>query len=105
MALVEGFGPTCALDLLIQEYGPFDVVKIDCEGCEHESIPYSRRIGEVREVLVEYHEGVYEPIVTRLKSEFKIVKFAKPLEGGKLYDRPVVAKIGDLVVGLVYASK
>ena len=97
--------PTCTLDSLIERYGPFDVVKMDCEGCEHESIPYSRRIGEVKEILVEYHGGVYETIVTRLKSEFKTVKFAKPLEGGKLYDRPVVAKIGDLVVGLVYASK
>ena len=80
MALVEGFGPTCALDLLIEEYGPFDVVKIDCEGCEHESIPYSMRIGEVKEVLIEFHAARYEQIVTRLKSEFRVVKFAKPLE-------------------------
>ena len=54
--------PTCTLDSLIEKYGPFDVLEMDCEGCEYESIPYSRRIGEVKEILIEYHGG-YEDIV------------------------------------------
>ena len=67
--------PTCTLDSLIDKYGPFDVLKMDCEGCEHESIPYSRRIGEIREILVEYHDG-YEDIVRKLREEgFRDIKY------------------------------
>ena len=92
--------PTCTLDSLIERYGPFDVVKVDCEGCEHDSIPYSRRIGEVREVLVEYHDG-YEDIVRKLREEgFKHVKYSKMLSGGKLYNVPI-----DMTIGLLYAYR
>ena len=92
--------PTCTLDTLIEKYGPFDVLKMDCEGCEHESIPYSRRIGEVREVLMEYHGG-YEDIVRKLREEgFKNIRFSMSGEGGRLHKRPVSSQLG-----LVYASK
>ena len=92
--------PTCTLDSLIERYGPFDVLKMDCEGCEHESIPYSRRIGEVREVLIEYHDG-YEDIVRKLREEgFKNIKYLLPGEGGKLHEKPV-----NLQLGLIYASR
>ena len=92
--------PTRTLDSLIEKYGPFDVMKMDCEGCEHESIPFSRRIGEVKEVLVEYHGG-YEDIVRKLREEgFKNVRFSTSGEGGRLHKRPVNSQLG-----LVYASK
>ena len=69
--------PTCTLDSLIEKYGPFDVVKVDCEGCEHESIPYSRRVGEVKEILVEYHGG-YEDVERKLRDEgFKNINILK----------------------------
>ena len=101
---IDGIGdvpvPTCTLDSLIERYGPFDVMKMDCEGCERESIPYSRRIGEVKEVLVEYHGG-YEDIVRKLREEgFKNVRFSASGEGGRLHKRPVNSQLG-----LVYASK
>ena len=92
--------PTCTLDSLIEKYGPFDVLKMDCEGCEHESIPYSRRIGEVKEVLIEYHDG-YEDIVRKLREEgFKNMKFSSIGEGWRLRDKPIDAK-----QGYIYASK
>ena len=69
--------PTCTLDSLIEKYGPFDVLKMDCEGCEYDSIPYSRRVGEVKEILIEYHQG-YEPIVKKLREEgFKTVRYSR----------------------------
>ena len=92
--------PTCTLDSLIERFGPFDVMKMDCEGCEHESIPYSRRIGEVKEILIEYHGG-YEDIVEKLRGEgFRNLKFSGIYEGGRLCDRPIDAK-----QGYIYASK
>ena len=92
--------PTCTLDSLIERYGPFDVVKMDCEGCEYESIPYSRRIGEAKEILIEYHEG-YESLEKKLREEgFKNIKYLLPGEGGKLHKKPV-----DLQLGLIYASR
>ena len=91
--------PTCTLDSLIERYGPFDVVKVDCEGCEHESIPYSRRIGEAKEILVEYHDG-YEGIVRKLREEgFKNIKYSR-LSGGELRNKPL-----NQWLGLIYASK
>ena len=66
--------PTCALDTLIEKYGPFDVLKMDCEGCEHESIPY-RRIGSLEVVFLEYHDG-YKDIARKLREEgFVTVKY------------------------------
>ena len=92
--------PICTLDSLIERFGPFDVLKMDCEGCEYESIPYSRRIGEVKEVLIEYHEG-YEVIVRKLlEAGFRMVRFSRPGERGKLHSRPV-----DLRQGYIYAVK
>ena len=104
---VQGDVPvlTCTLDSLIEKYGPFDVMKMDCEGCEHESIPYSRRIGEVKEVLVEYHGG-YEDVEKKLRKEgfvtIKYCEFAdflrKRLQG--LYESPLNPRLG-----CIYASK
>ena len=96
--------PTCTLDSLIEKYGAFDVMKVDCEGCEHESIPYSRMIGEVKEVLVEYHGG-YEDVKKKLREEgfvtIKYCEFAalrKRLQG--LYESPLNPRLG-----CIYASK
>jgi FkbM family methyltransferase len=46
--------PTCTLDSLIEKYGPFDVLKMDCEGCEYDSIPYSKKLTDFKEILIEY---------------------------------------------------
>ena len=91
--------PTCTLDSLIEKYGPFDVVKMDCEGCEHESIPYSRRIGEVKEVLMEYHGG-YEDIVKKLREEGFRVAFSRSVAVPKVCGKPLDPKLG-----YIYATK
>ncbi|MGC8615359.1 MAG: FkbM family methyltransferase, partial [Thermoprotei archaeon] len=49
--------PIYSLDRVIEEYGPFDAVKMDCEGCEYDAILNSRRIGEVGQMQIEYHRG------------------------------------------------
>ncbi|MGC8615281.1 MAG: FkbM family methyltransferase, partial [Thermoprotei archaeon] len=49
--------PIYSLDRVIEEYGPFDAVKMDCEGCEYDALANSRRIGEVSQVMLEYHYG------------------------------------------------
>ena len=65
--------PTCTLDSIIEKFGPFDVLKMDCEGCEYDSIPYSKRVGEFREVVIEYHNG-YDALVEKLENEgFKVM--------------------------------
>ena len=93
--------PTCTLDSLIEKYGPFDVLKMDCEGCEHESIPYSRRIGEIREILVEYHEG-YEDIVRKLREEgFRDIKY--PVIFGS--DVEYYEKARNPKLGYIYSAK
>ena len=97
LAAAKGDVPVfaCTLDSLIEKYGPFDVVKVDCEGCEHESIPYSRRIGEVREVLVEYHDG-YEDIVRKLREDgFDIIKYPVISRGNiKFYEEARDPRLG-----------
>ncbi|MFP3209601.1 MAG: FkbM family methyltransferase [Nitrososphaeria archaeon] len=49
--------PIYSLDHVLEEYGPFDVMKMDCEGCEYDAILNSRKIGELRQIQVEYHYG------------------------------------------------
>ena len=90
---------TCTLDSLIDRYGPFDVMKMDCEGCEHESIPYSRRVSSLEVVFLEYHDG-YEDVARKLKEDGFEVLFSGSLVAPKLYKSAVSSK-----QGYIYASK
>jgi FkbM family methyltransferase len=52
-------GPIVAvrtLDTLTELYGPFDLVKMDCEGCEYGAIGGASLRG-VRELMIEFHHG------------------------------------------------
>jgi len=49
--------PIYSLDRVLEKYGPFDVMKMDCEGCEYDAILNSKRIGELRQIQIEYHYG------------------------------------------------
>ncbi|MGC9113371.1 FkbM family methyltransferase [Acidilobus sp.] len=91
--------PTCTLDSLIERHGPFEVLKMDCEGCEYGSIPYSRRLGGLREVLIEYHDG-YEPLAKKLMEEGFEVMYSGFYSGGRLAYRPFDPKHG-----YIYAVK
>ena len=49
--------PVLALDEVIENFGPFDVMKMDCEGCEYDAISESKYINQFRQILIEYHNG------------------------------------------------
>jgi len=49
--------PIYSLDRVLEEYGPFDVMKMGCEGCEYNAILSSKRTGELRQIQMEYHYG------------------------------------------------
>lgn len=68
--------PVYSLDTLVEKYGPFYALKMDCEGCEYEALSVSRRLGAFDEVQVEYHYG-YEPLLERFK-EFGFDVIATP---------------------------
>ena len=53
---------------LVSLYGPFDVAKIDCDGCERIIAPY---IKEIRELLIEW-DNDYQDIVSSLKNGYKV---------------------------------
>ncbi|MFP3138030.1 MAG: hypothetical protein RXS42_07415 [Nitrososphaeria archaeon] len=46
-----------ALDEAIENFGPFDVMRIDCQGCEYDAISESKHINQFRQILIEYHNG------------------------------------------------
>jgi FkbM family methyltransferase len=91
--------PTCTLDYLIEKYGPFDVLKMDCEGCEYDSIPYSKRLKDFKEILIEYHNG-YEILEKKLKEDGFNVQYSRAAMSGKFYNKPL-----DTKYGLIYAIK
>jgi len=49
--------PVLALDEAIENFGPFDVMKMDCQGCEYDAISESKHINQFRQILIEYHNG------------------------------------------------
>lgn len=54
---------------LISNYGPFDVAKIDCDGCEKIIVPY---IKEIPSLLIEW-DYKYKDIVSNLtKNGYKV---------------------------------
>ena len=78
---------------------------MDCEGCEHESIPYSRRVGEVKEILVEYHGG-YEDVERKLRDEgFKNIKYSKITNFLCKSPDELFSNSPDPLQGYIYATK
>ena len=46
-----------SFNCILGEYGPFDVMKMDCEGCEYDAASESNHINQFRQILIEYHNG------------------------------------------------
>jgi len=69
--------PVYSLDRVLEEYGPFDVMKMDCEGCEYDAIASSKRIGEIKQIQIEYHYGP-ERLLEALKNAGLEVKATRP---------------------------
>ncbi|MGC8631021.1 MAG: FkbM family methyltransferase [Thermoprotei archaeon] len=88
-----------SLDNVIAKYGPFDAMKMDCEGCEYDALMNSKKIGQIRQIEVEYHYGP-ERIANRLIEEGFDVKIKRPK---KLY--LPYAKEPNTRVGYVYAKR
>jgi len=61
---------------LVSLYGPFDVAKIDCDGCERIIAPY---IKEIRELLIEW-DNDYQDIVNSLSKNGYIVNVERTLK-------------------------
>jgi FkbM family methyltransferase len=48
--------PTCTLDSLIEKYNLFDVLKMDCEGCEYDIVLHEpETLERFEEIGLEYH--------------------------------------------------
>jgi len=91
--------PVYSLDRVLKEYGPFDVMKMDCEGCEYDAIASSKRIGEIKQIQIEYHYGP-ERLLEALKNAGFEVKATKPKKSHNPH-----ASDPDTSVGYVYAWK
>ena len=91
--------PVYSLDRVLEEYGPFDVMKMDCEGCEYDAILNSKRIGELKQIQVEYHYGP-ERLVGALRSAGFEVEATRPW---RLYNPR--ARDPNMLLGYIYARK
>jgi len=89
--------PIYSLDRVLEEYGPFDVMKMDCEGCEYDAIASSKGIGEIKQIQIEYHYGP-ERLLEALKNAGFEVRATKPR---KFYDQR--ASEPDMLLGYLYA--
>jgi len=88
------------LKWLVTEYGIEDaVLKMDCEGCEYESILLedSDVLRVFKEMVVEYHYG-YRNLVNRLRRAGFKVRYTKPY-----YSYNPNASNPHMFVGLIYA--
>lgn len=78
--------PLCTFDYIVEKFGPFDVLEMDCEGCEYEAVLCSDQIAGFKQIMMEYHYG-YEILKSRLETlGFKVTvtgpfKTEKPAVG------------------------
>jgi len=91
--------PIYSLDRVLEEYGPFDVLKMDCEGCEYDAILNSKRIGELRQIQLEYHYGPGR-LAEALRSAGFEVEATRPQRG---YNPR--ARDPNMLQGYIYARK
>jgi len=91
--------PLYSLDRVLQEYGPFDVMKIDCEGCEYDAILNSKKIVDLKQIQIEYHYG-FERLVAKLRSAGFEVKATR----SKRFYNPH-ASDPNMHIGYIYARK
>jgi len=84
---------------VLEEYGPFDVMKMDCEGCEYDAVLNSKRIGELRQIQMEYHYGPERLVEALRKAGFE-VEATRPK---RLYNSR--ARDPKVLLGYIYARK
>jgi len=91
--------PIYSLDRVLERYGPFDAMKMDCEGCEYDAIASSKGIGEIKQIQIEYHYGP-ERLLEALKNAGFEVRATKPRKSHNPN-----ASDPDMSVGYLYAWK
>jgi len=74
-------------------------MKMDCEGCEYDAITSSKRIGEIKQIQMEYHYGP-ERLLEALKNAGFEVKATKPKKSHNSH-----ASDPDMSEGYLYAWK
>jgi len=87
---------------LVEEYGLEDaVLKMDCEGCEYDSILHDdvSVLRAFKEMVIEYHYG-YRCIVQRLRDAGFRVRYSRPW-----YSYNTSASNPHMFVGLIYAVR
>ena len=89
----------CTLDYIVEKYGPFDVLKMDCEGCEYDAILNSEHLEVFNQIQIEYHYGC-EKLKTKLESLGFKVECNKP---EKVYNPRATNPY--MLVGYLYAYK
>ena len=91
--------PIYSLERVLEEYGPFDVMKMDCEGCEYDAILNSKRIGELKQIQMEYHYGP-ERLVEVLRNAGFEVEATRPQ---RFYNPRT--RDPNMLLGYIYARK
>jgi len=91
--------PIYSLNRVLEAHGPFDVMKMDCEGCEYDAILSSRKIGELEQIQVEYHHQPDRLIEALEESGFH----ARTTRPHKYYN--IRARNPNTLVGYIYAEK
>lgn len=91
--------PVYSLDRVLEEHGSFDIMKMDCEGCEYDAILKSEIISELKQIQLEYHYGP-ERLVEALRNAGFKVEATRPR---RVYDQ--LLSDPDMRVGYIYAER
>ena len=90
--------PMHKLDWVIENYGPFDTMKMDCEGCEYDAILESAKIKEIPRIQLEYHYG-FESLKQKFQCEGYEVRTTK---SRRVNDH---GPLPEMHIGYLYAVK
>jgi len=90
-------------DLLGMVNDPY-LLKMDCEGCEYDAILNSKRLGELKQIQMEYHYGP-ERLVEALRSAGFEVEATRPQRSYNPRARDPNTLDPNTLVGYIYARK
>jgi len=74
--------PSTTLDAILEELGGCELLKIDCEGAEHEILASSRRLAEAGRLVGEFHRNAY--LERRGRDPDRLEALAKARLGGRV---------------------
>jgi hypothetical protein len=74
-----------SLSEVIASVGFVDILKMDCEGCEHRALHHAAKSGSLRHIgmiIMEIHSEVPSMIKLLKKEGFRVTRLAKSMYGG-----------------------